>query len=347
VINFRYHLVSMAAVFLALGVGLLLGSIVLKPYVQQGLQALSRTEKKQIDQLHIQQRMLNTALSRNEQFAQAAEAQLIGHLLAGQRVVVVTAPSAPGPVTDGVSQLLGRAGAVVTGQVQLQQAFFLGSTAGQHALSQLAQSLVPVTGITLRQGSGAAQASQVLASALLTRDGPGQPLAGQADQASRTVISQFTAKGLLTTAGGNPAARATLAVVVIPDPPPSVSDTNHASQALVTVAEALELAGKGTVVAGSLSGSGPGSAIDVMRNDGRAPSVSSVDNADKTIGQIVTIQALDAQMSGVSGSYGWLPTANQAGPSPAPSPSTGLATATAPPTRSRHARLNPAPPGRR
>jgi hypothetical protein len=128
-------------------------------------------------------------------------------------------------------------------------------------------------------------------------------------------------------AGGQPWDRATLAVVIIPDTPPSTNDSTPPSQALVTLAQQLNLAGKGTVVAGSITGSGPGSAIDVMRTGGRAGHLSSVDNADDPIGQIVVIEALQEQLLGRSGSYGVTATAGAPGPSPAPSPSpTAVAT---------------------
>ena len=90
----------------------------------------------------------------------------------------------------------------------------------------------------------------------------------------------------------------------------------------MTVAQQLNLAGNGTVVAGPVSGSGPGSAIDVMRSAGRVDHFSSVDNADTAIGQIVVAQALYEQMTaGRSGNYGSLASATTAGPSPAPTPS--------------------------
>src|SRR5262249_59097791 len=103
-------------------------------------------------------------------------------------------------------------------------------------------------------------------------------------------------------------------------------------------AQQLNLAGLGTVVAGTISGSGPGSAIDVMRAGGRAGHLSSVDNADYPIGQIVVAQALADRQNGRSGSYGVTATASAAGPSPPPSPAPttspatqGTASAPAPP----------------
>jgi hypothetical protein len=208
----------------------------------------------------------------------------------------------------------------VSGQVQLQSKFFDVSPATQEQLGQLAQQLAP-PGMTLCSScSAVAQASQVLASGILTTDGPGQPVAGQPDRASAAMLSGFAAGGFLTDSG-RPYARATLAVVVIPAVPPSTNDANAASQGLVTLAQQLNLAGQGTVVAGSVAGSGPGSAIDVMRTGGRAGHLSSVDDADHVIGQIVVAQALYEQPRGISGSFGSTSTATTAGPSPAPTPS--------------------------
>jgi Copper transport outer membrane protein, MctB len=133
------------------------------------------------------------------------------------------------------------------------------------------------------------------------------------------LLSGFGAGGFLNVTG-HPDARATLAVVVLPDTPPSTSIADPQSQRLVTFAQQLNLAGQGTVVAGSVAGSGPGSAIDVMRNGGRAGHLSSVDNADHAVGQIVVAQALYEQLRGVSGSYGFGPGATGPGPSPAPTP---------------------------
>ena len=126
--------------------------------------------------------------------------------------------------------------------------------------------------------------------------------------------------------------------MIAPAAPPSANDSNAASQALVTLAQQLDIAGDGTVVAGSIGGSGPGSAIDVMRTGGRQGHLSSVDSADTPAGQIVVVQALFDRMHGKSGSYGAASTANAAGPSPAPTPSpTASATSVAANTKAGHA----------
>lgn len=326
-IDFRYHLVSIVAIFLALAVGLLLGSTVLRPYALKGLQAVSKGQQHEIDSLLQTRDQLQRQVSAGNQFAQANAEQVLHQLLDGEQVVLVVAPGAPESVTSGVTQALGMAGATVTGQLQLQAPFFDTSPAGSEKLTQLAEHLAPL-GLSLT-GSAQAQASELIANAVLTKDGPGQPVAGVPDSASAAVLSGLATEGFLTPTG-DPSDRATLAVVITPATPPSVNDSNAASQALVTLAQQLDLAGLGTVVAGSVGGSGPGSAIDVMRAGGRAGHLSSVDNADTPAGQIVVAQALFDRMHGKSGSYGVASTANAGAPSPAPSPApTAAATSVA------------------
>jgi hypothetical protein len=320
-IDFRYHIVSIVAVFLALGLGLLVGATALQPTALGGLISLSQREHEQIGAALATNRQLNRQLDSNDQWAQANAPQLLHGLLAGERVVVVEAPGASSQVVSGVSDALAEAGATVSGQVQIQDKFFDVSRATQQQLTQLAQRFTPVA-VSL-QGSPVAQASQAIAGAILTKDGAGQPVAGQRDSASAALLSGFGAEGFLAV-NGQPDARATLAIVIIPDTPQSTSISNPQSQRLVTLAQQLNLAGQGTVVAGSVDGSGPGSVIDVMRNGGRAGHLSSVDNANRTIGQIVVAQALAEQLRGVSGSYGATSSAASAGPSPAPTPSASV-----------------------
>ena len=319
-IDFRYHLVSIVAIFLALSLGLLLGSTELKPYVQKGLQGLSKTEQRQIDTLLGEKTQLKSQISSENQFALANAPAVLQNVLAGQRCVLVLAPGAEGSVTSGIAQALETAGATVTGQIQMQTAFFDKSAATTQKLIQVAEQYAQSAGVTLTGSASAqAQASELLAHLIMTRGQPGQSVPGERDPASVQAVQTLAGAGFLTKTG-QPWDRATLAVVIIPATPQSTDDTNPESQALVTLAQQLNLAGLGTVVAGTVTGSGPGSAIDVMRAGGRAGHLTSVDNADYPIGQIVVAQSLADLEHGHNGSYGVTSTAGAPGPSPPPSP---------------------------
>ena len=317
-IDFRYHLVSIVAVFLALSLGLLLGSTELKPYVQKGLQGLSKTEQREIDTLLGEKQQLQGQIGSENQFALANAPAMLQNVLAGQRCVLVLAPGAAGSATSGIAQALETAGAKVTGQLQMQAAFFDTSAATSQKLTQVAGQYAQPAGVILA-GTAQAQASELLAHLIMTQGGPGQPLPGERDPVSMQAVQALAGAGFLTKSG-QPWNRATLAVVIIPATPQSVDDTNPESQALVTLAQRLNLAGLGTVVAGTIAGSSAGSAIDVMRAGGRAGHLTSVDDADYPIGQIVVAQALADRQRGKSGSYGVTSTASAAGPSPPPAP---------------------------
>ena len=320
-IDFRYHLVSIVAVFLALSLGLLLGSTELRPFVQKGLQGLSKAEQGQINRLLQERAQLQGQISSENQFALANAPSMLHNVLAGQRCVLVLAPGAADSVTSGVTQALRTAGATVTGQLQMGTAFFDTSAATSQKLTQVAELYAQSAGVALTGTTAQGQASQLLAHLIMTQDQSGQPLPGEQDPVSVRAIQALAGAGFLTKSG-QPWNRATLAVVITPATPQTADDTNAQSQALVTLAEQLNLAGLGTVVAGTIAGSGPGSAIDVMRAGGRAGHLTSVDNADYPIGQIVVAQSLAEMQQGKGGgSYGVTSTASGPGPSPPPSPS--------------------------
>lgn len=317
-IDFRYHLVSIVAVFLALAVGIVLGSTALKPSVLNGLNKASAAEKRQIDGLYAANRLQRQQISGDQAFAKGVSAQLVGGLLTGQRVVLVTAPGAPGGVTSGITTALQGAGATVSGRVELTSRFFDPSPATGPVLSKLTQQYLPA-GQVLPDEPAVQQASQLLAAAVMTAGGAHDPAPGQADKAGLKILAGLGSAGLLTHTG-QPGNRATLAVVIIPATPPK-QNASPVSQGLVTMAQQFKLGSQGAVVAGSTTGSGQGSAIDVMRAGGRAGHISSVDDADTVIGQLVVAQALWEQLQGRSGSYGVGAAANGPGPSPAPTPS--------------------------
>jgi Copper transport outer membrane protein, MctB len=319
-IDFRYHLVSIVAIFLALSLGLLLGSTELKPYVQRGLNGLSKAEQHEIDTLLGQKAQLQGQISSENQFALANAPAMLHDVLADQRVVLVLAPGAASSATSGVTQALRTAGATITGSLQLDPAFFDTSPAASQKLTQVTEQYAQSAAVTLSASATAqAQASELLAQVIMTQGMAGEPVPGERDPVSVETVQGFAGGGFLTKSG-QPWDRATLAVVIIPATPASIEDTNPQSQALVTLAQRLSLAGLGTVVAGSITGSGQGSAIDVMRAGGRAGHLTSVDDADYPMGQIVVAQSLAERLHGRSGSYGVTSTASASGPNPPPSP---------------------------
>ena len=333
-IDFRYHLVSIVAVFLALAIGIVIGASALRPEVLSVFKNASTHEQQQITSQRAAIKSQQNQLNSNQAFAQANAPVLLNGLLEGQPVALVTAPGADAATVNGVADALKLAGAKVTTQAELQPSFFDTSASTQSSLELLAQQVDP-PGLLLQTTpldanpkiAGQQEAAQVLAAALVTKDGADLP----ADQV-KTILDGFTQQGFLQlspAAGATPPPQATLAVVIIPGSPPS-ADADPANLALISVAEQLSLSSSshGVVVASSLNGSGPGSAIDELISGSTGVHLSTVDNADKEIGQIIVAQALHSLLAGDK------PVAYGVGtgvvPSPAPTPSATPSAAAAP-----------------
>ena len=310
-IDFRYHLVSIIAVFLALAVGLVVGATALSGKSLDLLQAAQQAALNRIAALEHDNSNLTSQQKADEAFANAASLQLVRGLLTGQKVVIVTAPNYDSTVAAGVAKALEQAGATVTGQVNLNPTFLDTDGHDEEELTQLAQRLATQDGVTLPSQlsspvAGQQAASKVLAASLLT--GGGTDLSS-ADSAA--ILSAFSTAGYAS--AGPVSAPASLAVLVAP------SGQQTGRRVLVALAVALRNAGSGTVMVGGSGSVGSNSVIDA---ENKARQVSTVDNADTETGQIMTVQALRLLLDHKQpGQYGIGPAT---APSPAPTPSSSV-----------------------
>jgi Copper transport outer membrane protein, MctB len=355
VIDFRYHLVSIVAVFLALAIGIVLGSTELQGTTYNFLDRTTAKLQGEYDQTRGQLTTAQAQASEGEAYAQAVEPAVLRDLLPGQRLLIVTEPGAPSSVISGITSAAADAGASVTGQIALQPTFFDTSGTSQDSLVTTTQDVARQAGITLTStGSYQQQAIQVIASQILVKSpksaagqsGSSQPgsspsgvsPSGSADQGTnaQTMLAAYAQAGFLNTTG-QPATQASLVVVVTPQNVPTDGSADPLAQLLPPVVQELAGESSATVVAGSSAGSGAGSPIAVLRSNNVANQVSTVDDADLTSGQSVVIQALAISLAGgKASSYGFAGNgANAVAPSPVPTPSasaspSATATATSP-----------------
>ena len=322
-IDFRYHLVSIIAVFLALAVGLLVGATALSGKDEEALKTAQTALSHANDALSKANRALTQQVSNDQAFAQVVSPSLLHGLLPGENAVLIVAPGANSQVTSGVTTALRRAGATVTGQVQLTTQFMDPTGSNEAQLRQLAQSLADEAGVTLPAQSassaltGQQDAALVLAASVVTNDG-----AGLSTGASQAVLNGFVQDGFVNSLTAP--APAELAVLVTPSGPPPASGSD--GQVLAIVAQELHAASSATVMAGDVSSIGSGSAIDVEDNAG--PLVSTVDNADTETGQIMVVFALVLALEHKApAAYGIGPAAV---PSPVPTPSASPSASTTP-----------------
>jgi Copper transport outer membrane protein, MctB len=297
VIGFRYHLVSLAAVLLAVALGVLLGTTQLSGAIGDDQKAQIRTLTKDNGDLQAQVRT-QTARGRSDDTVTAQLApRLVAGALKGAKVVVVATPQATDAGTDGVTKALQQAGATVTGRVQLTDGYSDPRRA-EDAKSYVTGGSQPA-GFQLPESEDAGVLSGALLSYALLGDKKGDPAAATTSE----ILSGFSTLKMLRTPDGTVAA-GDLAVVVSdgavpgPDPAPRLAT-------LSALVSSLDNAGGGVVVAGGSAAAGGTGLIGVLRADqGLASAVSSVDDADRPVGRVATVFALAQESAGQSGQYG-------------------------------------------
>ena len=309
-IDFRYHLVSIVAVFLALAIGIVLGSTELQGTTIDALRLSSNQLNKELSASNNQRDTYEQQVGADQQFLTTAEPRLLANELPGMRIVLVTEPGASSAVISGIKQAAAFADATITGEVALQPSFNDLSGATQSSLYQLNSALASTDQTVLttpsdQQTANQQQAAQLIGTAILatTTAGETQGISGPDAQ---TLISAYAQAGYLSISSGSPYTdRATLAVIVTPATVPSDGQNDPASQVLLALAQEFASESAATVVVGSTAGSASGSAISVLRSSSVSSQVSSVDNADTTIGQVSTMWALAYQLGGgKANSYG-------------------------------------------
>jgi hypothetical protein len=304
VIDFRYHLVSIIAVFLALAVGIVVGTAALNGPIQDGLRSnIDRlTDDKRALEGDVQE--LRGQVAAADDFATSLAPDLVGDVLEDQRVLLVTTAGTPGDLPERVRPLLDEAGASVTGLLELQPA--LAEPEQRQLLEDLVAQVVPA-GIELPEGSPVERAGAELAAALTT--GPDEDAVEPAE--AQAVVAAFE-EAELVDVSAEPGAEdtltsATLVLVLAPTAPETSPGTAQQQQleALLTVAAAFDQRSRGVVVAGPATSAAEGGLVRALREQSSiSADLSSVDNADRGIGLVAAVLALAEQADGGVGQYG-------------------------------------------
>ncbi|SIJ91249.1 channel-forming protein [Mycobacteroides abscessus subsp. abscessus] len=122
-ITLRQHAISLAAVFLALAVGVILGSGLLNDTLLSGLREDKRSQQRQIEDLNQDKNALNEKLNAASNFDATMAPRMVKDALADRKVVLITTPEADRSDVDGIAQLISTAGGSVSGRIGLTDQF--------------------------------------------------------------------------------------------------------------------------------------------------------------------------------------------------------------------------------
>ncbi|GAB3856787.1 copper transporter [Dactylosporangium cerinum] len=143
-INFRYHVVSLAAVFLALAIGLVVGTAAANGPLAENLndQVNKITDEK--EQLRDDLDQSRAELKKNSDFATEVAPMLLNGKLVGHTALLVKIEGNDKDVdtaADGITTMLQTAGAKLTGTVTIKEKFSAGVS--DSTLLDLADSTAP------------------------------------------------------------------------------------------------------------------------------------------------------------------------------------------------------------
>ena len=299
-IDFRYHLVSLISVFMALAVGIALGAGPLK-------EAIGDTLTGQVDVLRAEKdamrEELNTAtndLTTIEAAFAATAPGLLDGILAERRVAIVEVSDVEPEVLAQVVERLGQAGASVTATVQVTGEW---TDPDRKAYRQsLAGTLVDYLEPAPAEDAGV---GTELAEALtqgLTTPVPTDPDALSVD--AGVVLDLLSESGLIVLGGGGGGGGGVTvpadAVVVLAGPTVSVAEVVAETEAQPSVAQARS---NGAVVAGGEL-IDPSLVLRLRQDESAASRISTVESVNTLTGQVSVPMALSARLGGTVGHFG-------------------------------------------
>jgi Copper transport outer membrane protein, MctB len=300
VIDFRYHIVSIVAIFLALATGVALGAGPLKGTVDKSYIQQAERDRRDKDELRVQITHMQQVDDFQVAFTEAISPALLANRLPDRGVVLMETPDASAVTVDAVRASLTEAGAQVSYTVKLNDKLL--DPANKTLVDSLATQLsAGARELNVSHDAGTYDVfGAILARALVTKQAAGSPL----DDTGRNILSGLdTAK--LVSVDGELARRNSLVVLVTGDANGTDQTTAASDSIVLAVGKALDEASDGVVVAGPQASAEEGGVVYAVRNDDSASSeLSTVDVVDEPSGRIATVFALVQQGQGTAGQYG-------------------------------------------
>lgn len=293
-------MISLAAVFVALAIGVVLGSGAFSGTLASGLRGDKGDLQNQITTLTDDKTALSERLSAAGEFDSQMAPRMVRDALAGKAVVLFRTPDAQGDDVDAVSRLIGQAGGSVTGTIALTSEF-VGANSAEKLRSVVNSSILPAgTQLNTALVDQGSQAGDLLGIALLINRDP--KIVPVDDEARDAVLSALRDTGFLTYTQRLVPANA----VVIVTGGALADDSGNQGATVARFAAALAPHGSGTVLAGGVGSAAGVAAVAVTRADaGMAGAVTTVDDIGSESGRVTTVLAVQALIGGgPPGKYG-------------------------------------------
>ncbi|GAA2789370.1 copper transporter [Saccharopolyspora taberi] len=305
----RHHVISIAAVFLALALGVILGSTSVSERLLSGVQGDRDALRGQVDQLRVEQADLRGKLENADRFGNAIAPAAVRGQLTGKPVVLLAGPTTAPEQRDAVKQLLSSSGANITGELQLTEGFTGPDRADQ--LRRVVTELMPA-GAQLPVSADPGTLAGGLVGPLVLQDPrTGQPQASDEERAA--ALTGLTTGGFVNVVQE---VRPAQAVVILTGERAAGERAQDHAAMLARFAAQVDRSGAGAVLAGTADSAQDTGPVGFVRSDGAiASALSTVDNIDTAAGRVALVMAVREQLGQQAGHYGAVASAQSPLPS--------------------------------
>lgn len=310
-IDFRYHIVSLISVFLALALGIVVGTTGLNGALLDDLRDQVKGLKNDKEQLRDTAEDLGERLSSNNEFVRAMAPRIVANKLKGKSVLIVTTPGTDGEITNQVTDMVEQAGGTKAGQIDLLDGYLDQRRATE--LHDYATASIP-KGFELEETDDPGKLfGGLLALVLMQKDGGQEPVPNATDRLQ--ALAGIPKLSVMDMKLSDETVLADCAIVV--DTEPETGDNPEAQIDMITqLVDELQDRGDAAILAGTVQTTGADGAIHGIRDNGAtAGKLSTVDNVDSAVGQVSTVLALRDRVDGEVGQYGVGADADETSPS--------------------------------
>jgi hypothetical protein len=294
-VNFRFHLISLIAVFLALGLGILVGSTVVDEAIVDGLRGEIDDAKEESSSVKAENDRLKDELGLADDYIGENASFAVESRLDDVPVAVFAERGVEGDVLDDAMALLRAAGADAPAVFWLEDDWELTESSQLSALKDATGAI----------GTAATARRQAL-------DALAERLDGSASAGEDDVIAALADAGFLQVEGDDvdlsqfPNRPARAVVVTGTDSDLLGSDLTLDLTRALSDADVPVLAAEAFVDRDGSDAPDRGHAVSAVRgDDGLTDTVSTVDDLDLVQGRVAAIVALEDLADGIVGDYGY------------------------------------------
>jgi hypothetical protein len=319
VINLRYHVVSLVAVFLALGMGIVMGSTVIDRVTVDALNNNLNSVRNDVNRTREENRKLADQAREGQEFADQSLTHVVRDQLPGVPVLVIAVNGVDRKPVDALRQSLLTAGASLQGTVWITSKMRLDNEGETRALAAALAGAVPTT--TTTAPAGGATAAPAAAAPTTTIDSTSSAETVRQQALSRLIADPASLAAMVSAGflgydpppdGGGGGGVGGGEAAPTSTPPPVLGVVPAAGTRFVVVsgagaevgddilavplAQALATGGERAVAAeaGQDTDGGRGVFVGLLRGDATANGkVSTVDNLESPMGQAAVVLALE------------------------------------------------------